>query len=122
MAKVLVVDDEQDSLDLVQTLLETEGYSVVTAFDGLTALDMAEAEQPDLIILDLAMPTMSGYEVAEQLQADPLTRNIPILCLTAADSLTARARSRKAGAAALISKPFAPADLLDAVGKLLQNA
>ncbi len=110
--KILVVDDEPDVLDMIVRTLEADGFRTVSAFDGLSALDLAESEQPDLVLLDIMMPMMSGYEVIEQLKSNPQTQRIPIICLTSAESITARARSRKAGAAKLIMKPFSPAELV----------
>lgn len=110
--RVLVVDDEPDVVSVIERTLATEGFEVLSAYDGISALDLAETQQPDLVLLDIMMPMMSGYEVCEQLKANPQTQNIPVVCLTSAHSVDARARSRKAGAVTLIMKPFAPAELI----------
>lgn len=118
-SKILVVDDEPDVLEMVVRALEADGFQTISAFDGLSALDLAESEQPDLVLLDIMMPMMSGYEVIEQLKANPQTQRIPVVCLTSAESLSARARSRKAGAAGMIMKPFAPSELVQELRKVL---
>ena len=84
MKKVLVVDDEQDFCRLVKRSLEAEGkFQVIMAIDGISALQLARKEKPDIILLDVMMPGMSGGEVAEALQEDPATRAIPIIFVTA---------------------------------------
>ena len=112
---ILVVDDEPDVVELIERALALEQIDVVSAYDGLSALDLAETERPDLILLDIMMPMMSGYEVAEQLKANPQTRHIPIVCLTSATSLDAQLRSTRAGAAGLIQKPFIPSRLIEEI-------
>ena len=110
--KILIVDDERDVVDFIEQALRNESFEVIKAYDGLSALDAAETEMPDLILLDIMMPMMSGYEVAEQLKANPQSQDIPILCLTSAHTVDARARSKKVGAATVIIKPFTPAELV----------
>jgi CheY-like chemotaxis protein len=116
---ILVVDDEPEVVELIERSLDSEGFDVHAAYDGLSALDLAEREQPDVVLLDLMMPMMSGYEVAEQLKANPQTAEIPIVCLTSADSVAARARAREAGAVGLIMKPFAPSELVEHLRRML---
>ena len=118
---ILVVDDEPDVLEIIVRTLETDGFRTLSAFDGLNAIDLAESEQPDLVLLDIMMPMMSGYEVIDQLKANPHTQHIPIICLTSAESITARARSRKAGAAKTIIKPFSPAELVHEIRVVLDQ-
>ena len=119
-AKILVVDDEPDIIEFLTHILTPEGFEVVPAYDGLSALDLAEMEAPELIILDIMMPLMSGYETAEQLKTNTLTQHIPILCLTSAHTIDARSRSRQAGADGLLEKPFAPKELIAEVRRLLE--
>ncbi|HOE67444.1 MAG TPA: response regulator [Candidatus Hydrogenedentes bacterium] len=121
-AKVLVVDDEPDLVEFIARLLRAEGFDVLTAYDGINAMDMTENERPDIILLDIMMPMVSGYEVCQQIKANPMTRNIPILCMTSAHSIDARARSRQAGAATVIVKPFTPAELVAQVRRHLPEA
>lgn len=110
--KVLVVDDEPDVVALIERTLSGNGFTVVTAYDGVSALDLVDTEKPDLVLLDLMMPIMSGYEVCQQLKSNPQTAEIPIVCLSSAHTPDARAHSLKAGAAELITKPFFPNELV----------
>ena len=118
---ILVVDDEPDVVTLIEQILHAEGYRVLPAYDGISALDTAVRKKPDLILLDLMMPTMSGYEVCEQLKGNPVTQYIPIVCITSAHTATARANSLKAGAETLITKPFLPAELIAQVNRYLSR-
>ena len=119
--KILVVDDEPDVVDLITHALGGEGFEVLRAYDGISALDMVEAERPDLVLLDIMMPMMSGYEVCEQLKANPQTQGIPVICFSSAHTPQARAQSMKVGAAALIEKPFFPAELVAQVRRHLKT-
>ncbi len=116
---ILVVDDEPDVVTLIEHILIGEGYLVLPAYDGISALDIAVRKKPDLILLDLMMPTMSGYEVCEQIKNNPATASIPVVCITSAHTATARDNSLKAGAETLITKPFAPAELIAQVQRYL---
>lgn len=109
---ILVVDDEPDVVALVERTLRAEGFEVLTAYDGIAALDIVSTDKPDLILLDIMMPMMSGYEVCEQIKSNPQTQAIPVVCLSSAHSADARAQSLRAGAATLITKPFLPAELV----------
>ena len=110
--KVLVVDDEPDVVSLIERTLASDGLLVVKAYDGIAALDMIGTEKPDLVLLDLMMPMMSGYEVCQQIKANPQTSGIPVVCLSSAHTPDARAHSLKAGAVELITKPFFPNELV----------
>lgn len=117
--RILVVDDEPDIVEFLEKTLRTDGYQVLPAYDGIAALDMASTEKPDLIILDIMMPMMSGYEVCEQLKSNPATQQIPVLCVSSAHSADARAKSMRSGAVNLITKPFLPTELLAQVRRYL---
>ncbi|HPA41814.1 MAG TPA: response regulator [Candidatus Hydrogenedentes bacterium] len=117
---ILVVDDEPDVVSLLETTLKAEGFNVLTAYDGIAALDLCTTERPDLVLLDLMMPMMSGYEVCEQIKANPLTKNIPVLCISSAHTPEARAQCFRAGAAELLKKPFFPAELVAQIGRHLK--
>ena len=110
--KILVVDDEPDVVMFIARTLNSEGFDVISAYDGISALDLAENESPDLIVLDIMMPMMSGYEVCEQLKGNPQTQNIPIVCVSSAHNPNARDRTLEVGAATLLLKPFSPAELV----------
>lgn len=119
--KILVVDDEPDVVAMIEATLRADGFDVVTAYDGIGALDVVSQERPSLILLDLMMPMMSGYEVCEQLKANPQTQSVPVVCLSSAHSADARAKSLRAGAVELITKPFLPAELVAQIRRHLPN-
>ena len=121
LPKVLVVDDEEDVLRFISDALGHEGIEVVTAFDGLSALDMAGSEKPDIIILDIMMPLMNGYEVCQQLRSNPSTADIPVMFLSSAYTTDAVRIGRELGAVGYIVKPFAPAELVRSVKDVLRG-
>ena len=119
--KVLIVDDEPDVVSLIERTLTSDGFSVVKAYDGIGALDLVATEKPDLVLLDLMMPMMSGYEVCQQIKSNPQTRDIPVVCLSSAHTPDARAHSLKAGAVELITKPFFPQELIAQIRRHLRE-
>ncbi|MCX5757104.1 MAG: response regulator [Candidatus Hydrogenedentes bacterium] len=119
--KILVVDDEPDVVELIERTLKAEGFDVVTAFDGIDAIDLADSEMPDLILLDLMMPMISGYEVCEQIKSNRRTKKIPVICVSSAHAPDARAKSLKVGASTLVVKPFLPAELVAQVRRHLKK-
>lgn len=116
---VLVVDDDDVIRQLIRVNLELEGFAVRTAADGMDCLEIAASLQPVLITLDVMMPRLDGYRTAEQLSADPVTRDIPILMLSARAQEEDRRRGAAAGVREYLTKPFDPADLLAAVRRLV---
>ncbi len=118
--KILVVDDEPDVVALIERTLRVYGFDVIKAYDGIGALDVVSTEKPDLILLDIMMPMMSGYEVCEQVKANPQTQHIPVVCLSSAHTPDARAHSIRAGAAELLTKPFMPAELVAQIRRHLR--
>lgn len=118
MQKILVVDDEMDVLELLTYNLRRAGYDVVLATNGLDAIDFARAEKPDIIILDLMLPEVHGFDVCDVLRKDPITANIPIIMLTAWASESARVLGLEVGADDYVTKPFSPRELLLRVNKL----
>ena len=119
---ILVVDDEPDVVTFLQRALESEGFAVIPAYDGLAALDIADTDKPDLILLDIMMPMMSGYDVCRQLKSNPQTKMIPIICVTSAQSPDTRNKARDAGAQALLLKPFATEELIAQVRRQVGGA
>ena len=112
-SKILVVDDEPRNVRILQIQLNAQGYTVCTAADGLEALDTVEKEVPDLILLDINMPRMDGFEVIKQIRADKATEFIPIVMITALrDTRENRIRSIEAGADDFIEKPFDSLEVL----------
>jgi CheY-like chemotaxis protein len=120
MGRVLVVDDEPDVLLLCRLNLQQRGHELLEAPDGATALQVARAQRPDAIVLDLMLPGMDGYEVLETLRGDPLTASIPVLVLTAKSLRADRERSHGLGASAFLTKPFLPSELCDLVETLVE--
>ena len=116
--RILVIEDNEDNLTLMRLLLERAEYEVLTAIDGVTGLECASTEQPDVILLDLAMPEMNGWEVARELKANILTRNIPIIAVTAHSFPKDRERAFEAGCDAIIGKPFTVSNLIGEIEKL----
>ncbi|OPZ10574.1 MAG: Transcriptional regulatory protein YycF [candidate division BRC1 bacterium ADurb.BinA364] len=120
MAKrILIADDEQDIKDVVQIYLESQGYEVETAYDGLDALDRIETWKPDLVLLDIMMPVMDGISVCRKVKSSPATQHIPIIMVSAAAKAEKEAEARDAGATAYVLKPFEPGDLMKTVEKCL---
>ena len=120
-AKILVVDDEPRNVKILQIQLKARGYTVYTAADGLEALDVVEKEMPDLILLDINMPKMDGFEVVKQIRADAATEFIPIVMITALrDTRENRIKSIEAGADDFIEKPFDSLEVLARVRSLLR--
>lgn len=118
MGLVLVVDDEPDVLLLCRLNLQQQGHRLLEASDGHTALQLARGERPDVIVLDLMLPGMTGYEVLQSLRADEKTSHIPVLVLTAKSLRADRERSKRMGAAAFLTKPFLPSELCDMIASL----
>ena len=121
VSRVLVVDDEADIVALVAYHLARAGYRVSTAASGSDALAAARQEHPALIVLDLMLPGLSGYEVLEQLRAGDGTREIPVLMLTARRDEQDRIRGLSLGADDYLTKPFAPQELVLRVGAILRR-
>jgi CheY-like chemotaxis protein len=119
MARVLVVDDEPDVLLLCRLNLQQRGHELLEASGGGHALELARERHPDVIVLDLMMPGITGYDVLEALQADDATSGIPVLVLTAKSLRADRERSHGMGAAAFLTKPFLPNELCEMVDSLL---
>lgn len=105
-SKILIVDDEIDTLLPLKRSLQVEDYAVIEAFNGYEAIDKAKTEIPDLILLDLMMPEMDGYEACARLKNDALTKNIPIIILTAKDAVREKIKGLDIGADDYVTKPF----------------
>lgn len=108
-AKILVVDDEKPIADILKFNLEKEGYDVVCAYDGDTAISLAESEKPDLILLDIMLPEKDGYEVCREIRK---TQNMPIIMLTAKDTEIDKVLGLELGADDYVTKPFSNRELL----------
>jgi two-component system, cell cycle response regulator DivK len=112
---LLIVDDSADTRDMYATYFRGRGYAAFTAADGQEALDSARACGPDLILLDLGLPDLDGWELARRFRGQPGTRHTPIIAVSAHAELSARMRAMSAGVDLFVAKPVTPADLLDRV-------
>ena len=119
--RVLVIDDEAPIRLLCRVNLEAEGMDVIEAADGKTGLDLAREQQPDVVLLDVMMPGLDGWRVAEELLEDDSTRGIPIIFLTARAEFRDRARGLDIGGVDYVTKPFNPLDLAQLVRGLLDR-
>lgn len=118
-AKILVVEDDLESLKLIGLMLQSRGYQVLAAQNGPQAIQKAVTESPDLVLLDVMMPGIDGYEVARRLRADPRTAHLPIVMLTARGQVTDKVAGFEAGADEYLVKPVHPAELLTRIEALL---
>jgi len=116
---VLFIEDDQAAREGYAAYLAGSGYEVLPAATGQLALSLAAAWTPDLIVLDLGLPDIDGWEVARQLKASPATANIPIIALTGADLPHERVSAMRAGCDRHLSKPCEPAALIDAIRRCL---
>jgi DNA-binding response OmpR family regulator len=122
MAHILVIDDDADIRKLVEKILTVQGYKVSQAEDGESGLGLAIVKKPDLIILDLNLPKMNGFEVCRRLKADEATKKIPVIMLTAAYAEWEDAKKGfKLGADEYVIKPFAADLLLHNIERLLKT-
>jgi DNA-binding response OmpR family regulator len=119
MAKILIAEDERDIRDLVAFTLRFAGYEVVTAANGEEAVQQASKENPDLILMDVRMPRMTGYEACRILKADPEMKDMPIVFLSAKGQESEIQTGLEAGAEEYLLKPFAPDQLTDRVKSIL---
>jgi len=120
--RILVVDDQEDILQTTALVLGKGGYDVLTAPTGIEAIEIAQTEHPDLILLDIEMPRMDGWEALRLLRLDKTTRDIPVALFTILFDLREKVRALKFGAQEYITKPFSIDDLLSRVGSLLSGA
>ena len=119
MTKVLVIDDEQVVRQVVNRLLTGEGYEVIEAPYGQAGYQMAISEKPNIIMLDLMMPVMDGFDVLSKLKSNPQTKRIPVIILTAKIDAESERRCMRSGAVDYIKKPWGPGELGDRIAMVL---
>jgi DNA-binding response OmpR family regulator len=120
--QVVYIEDEQEMIDLVRLILSRKGFEVVGANSGRDGLDLVRSLHPDLVLLDLMMPDMDGWDVYQQMKADETTRNIPVIVITAkAQSIDKVLGLHIAKVDDYISKPFSPQELMDSAEKVLSQ-
>ncbi len=116
--KILTCDDEKHIVRLIQVNLERQGYEVITAFNGAECLAKVKEDRPDLIVLDVMMPEMTGFEVLDILKKDPETENIPVIMLTARAQDSDVLRGWQSGVECYLTKPFNPMELIAFVKRI----
>ena len=110
--RILVVEDHEDNRQILRVLLGSAGYQMIEAHDGETALTTAASERPDLILMDIQLPGLDGYEATRRIKADPALRGIPIIAVTSYALSGDEDKARAAGCAAYVAKPYSPLELL----------
>ena len=119
MAKILIVDDSPTELHILGRILEQDGHLVVTAQDGEEGIAKAKSDVPDLVLMDVVMPGLNGFQATRKLSRDPLTQNIPVIIVTTKDQETDREWGLRQGASAYLTKPVDGAELLERVNTVL---
>lgn len=121
MSTVLIVEDSVTQREMISDLLRGSGLNVSVACDGVEALERIQGVRPDLVVLDIVMPRMNGYEVCRRLKADPKTQNVPVVMCSSKGEEFDRYWGMKQGADAYIAKPFQPTELIGTVKQLLRG-
>jgi CheY-like chemotaxis protein len=116
---ILVVEDDPKNLTLTKDLLRISGFSTLQAMNGEQGVAVAKAEKPDLVLMDIMMPKMDGYTACHEIKASPVTKNIPVVMLTAVGYDLNRKLAESVGANGYVTKPFTRQDLMDAISPLL---
>jgi two-component system, cell cycle response regulator DivK len=119
MKRILLVEDTEDNREIVRDLVDSVGYELIEAHDGAQGLAMATAEQPDLILMDIQLPVMDGYEATRRIKANPELRHIPIIAVTSYALSGDEEKTREAGCDGYIAKPFSPRQLLAKINEHL---
>jgi two-component system cell cycle response regulator DivK len=117
--RILVVEDTPDNRQIMRDLLTNAGYELIEAGDGLEGLKLADAHQPDLILMDIQLPTMDGLETTRRIKADPKLRHIPVIAVTSYALSGDEKKTRAAGCDDYLAKPFSPRRLLELVRRHL---
>lgn len=121
MKKILIADDRKHIRELVSAIIGPEQYEIFEAGDGMEALEIAKRERPALLLLDLAMPYLDGFEVCRVLKSDPETAGTHIIIITAYGQDEYREKARTAGADDFFAKPFGPTELLERIREVLEG-
>ncbi len=117
--RILMVEDTEDNRQILRDLFASTGYELLEAQDGAAGLAMASKHKPDIILMDIQLPVIDGYEVTRRIKADPALRHIPVIAVTSYALSGDDAKARAAGCDAYIAKPFSPRALLAKVHELL---
>ena len=117
--RILAVEDTEDNLQILRDLFDSAGYELIEAADGEAGVAMATAHKPDLILMDIQLPVMDGYEATRRIKADPTLRHIPIIAVTSYALSGDEAKTRAAGCDGYIAKPVSPRQVLAKLHELL---
>lgn len=120
MAKLLVVEDNEINRDMMVRRLQRRGFTIVTAIDGQQAVEMARTEKPDLILMDMSLPVLDGWEATRQIKSDPGTKHIPVVGLTAHAMVGDRDQALKAGCDEYATKPVEFEKLVELINRLIK--
>ena len=119
MKRILVVEDQEDNRQILRDLLNSAGYEILEAGDGAAGIAVATAEKPDLILMDIQLPIMDGYEATRRIKADPALAKIPIIVVTSYALSGDEGKAKAAGCDAYVTKPYSPRQLLAKVREFL---
>ena len=119
MKRILVVEDHEDNLQILRDLLNSAGYAMIEAHDGEAAVAIAAKEKPDLILMDIQLPVMDGYEATRRIKADPALKATPVIVVTSYALSGDEGKAKAAGCDAYITKPYSPRQLLAKVREFL---
>jgi two-component system cell cycle response regulator DivK len=117
--RILVIEDTEDNRRILRDLLTAAGYDIIEAADGATGVAMAASESPDLILMDIQLPIIDGYEATRRIKADPATQHIPIVAVTSYALAGDEIKTREAGCDGYIAKPYSPRHLLERVREFI---
>ena len=117
--RILLVEDTEDNREIVRDLMDSVGYELLEAHDGPAGLKMAQEHKPDLILMDIQLPLMDGFEVTRRIKADPALWHIPVIAVTSYALSEDEARTREAGCDDYVAKPFSPRQLLAKINQFL---
>jgi two-component system, cell cycle response regulator DivK len=120
--RILVVEDQEDNRRIIRDLLMSAGYELIEAVDGEAGVRLAETERPDLILMDIQLPVLDGYEATRRIKQNPELRHIPIIVVTSYALSGDDAKAVAAGSDAYVAKPFSPRQLLATIRKFLPEA
>ncbi|WP_226468412.1 response regulator [Luteimonas panaciterrae] len=119
MARILIVDDSPSQLMGIRRIIEKLGHAALTAEDGAAGVELAQRELPDLILMDVVMPNLNGFQATRSITRDPRTAKIPVVLVTTKDQDTDRVWGLRQGAKAYLTKPFSEADLAKVIAELI---
>ena len=119
MARILIVDDSPSQLLGIQRIVEKLGHESLTAEDGAAGVEVAKRELPDMVLMDVVMPNLNGFQATRSITREPTTKHIPVILVTTKDLDTDRVWGMRQGAKAYITKPFSEADLAEIISQLM---